>query len=110
MAYDEVLAGRIRQLVAGAPGLSEKRMFGGYAFLIDGHLAVSASSRGGLLLRVDPAHTDELVDDLHVRRFEMAGRAMDGWLGIDAEAVESEDDLRAWISRGISYARSLPAT
>jgi hypothetical protein len=108
MAYDEELANRIRDLVEGEPGLSEKRMFGGVAFLVRGHLAVSASSRGGLLLRVDPAQTESLVDQQHVRRFEMRGREMDGWLHVDVESLETDDELWRWVSHGLTYARSLP--
>jgi len=108
MAYDERLAERIRDLVRDEAGLTERRMFGGLAFLIDGHLAASASSQGGMLLRVDPADTADLVDEPLVGRFEMRGRAMDGWLRVDPEAVDSEDELRGWVSRGVAYVRSLP--
>ena len=83
-------------------------MFGGLAFLIYGNMAVSASSKGGLLSRVDPAQTEALVSEPHVRRFEMRGREMDGWLRVDAEALATDDDLRRWVSRGVIYARSLP--
>jgi hypothetical protein len=81
MAYDEELAERIREVVEGEPGLTEKAMFGGLAFLVGGHMAVSASGQGGMLLRCDPAQTDDLVTHPHVQRFEMRGREMDGWLG-----------------------------
>jgi hypothetical protein len=108
MAYDTELADRIREVVQAEPGLSEKRMFGGLAFLIQGNMAVSASSQGGLLLRVNPAETESLVSEPHVGRFEMRGRAMDGWLRVDAEAVESDADLRGWVRHGVTYARSLP--
>ena len=108
MAYDEELAERIRDVVQGEPGLSEKRMFGGLAFLIHGNMAVSASGQGGMLLRVDPERTESLVDGRHVRRFEMRGREMDGWLHVDIEAVDSEEELRSWVGHGLGYARSLP--
>jgi TfoX/Sxy family transcriptional regulator of competence genes len=108
MAYDEELASRIREIVQREQGLTEKRMFGGLAFLIDGNMAVSASSHGGLLLRVDPAQSESLVSEPHARRFEMRGREMDGWLRVDLQAVETDDQLRRWVSYGISYARSLP--
>jgi TfoX/Sxy family transcriptional regulator of competence genes len=108
MAYDVELAERVRAVVQGEPGLSEKRMFGGLAFLVHGHMAVSASSQGGLLLRVDPAETDALAGEPHVGRFVMRGREMDGWLRVDAEAVEADEDLRRWVSHGVAYARSLP--
>jgi hypothetical protein len=108
MAYDVELADRIRAVVQAEPGLTERRMFGGLAFLIQGNMAVSASSQGGLLLRVDPAATESLINEPHVGRFEMRGRKMDGWLRVDAEAVEADDDLRAWVRHGVTYARSLP--
>jgi hypothetical protein len=82
-------------------------MFGGLAFLIHGNMAASASSRGGLLLRVDPAKTESLVSELQVGRFEMRGREMDGWVRVDADADEGDDELRRWVSHGVTYARSL---
>ena len=108
MSYDEELADRIRDLVRGEPGLTEKRMFGGLAFLIDRRMAVSASSKGGLLLRIDPMLTESLVREPHIGPFEMRGREMDGWLRFDAEAVETDAELRRWVSHGVTYARSLP--
>ena len=108
MAYDERLAARIRDVVQGEPGLTEKRMFGGLAFLVCGNMAVSASGQGGMLLRVDPEQTEALVDGQRVRRFEMRGREMDGWLRVDPEAVETDEDLRRWVEHGLGYARSLP--
>jgi TfoX/Sxy family transcriptional regulator of competence genes len=108
VAYDAELAARIRKVVGGERGLSEKRMFGGLAFLIDEKMAVSASSKGGLLLRIDPTQTVSLVIEPHVRPVEMRGREMDGWLRVDAEALETEDELRYWVNHGVAYARSLP--
>ncbi|WP_127129935.1 TfoX/Sxy family protein [Georgenia sp. SYP-B2076] len=108
MAYEEDLADRVREIVRDEPGLTEKRMFGGLAFLLNGHLAVGASGQGGLLLRVDPALTESLVDEPHVRRMEMRGRAMDGWLHIDTAAARTEEALRRWVAQGVAYTRSLP--
>ena len=108
MAYDEELADRIRELVLVEPGLSERRMFGGIAFLVNGHLAVSASGRGGLLLRVDPSDADILLGEPGVEPFEMRGRPMRGWLRIAPEAADDEAALRRWVSVGIDFARSLP--
>ena len=108
VAYDEDLAERIRERVAGENGLTEKRMFGGLAFLINGTMAVSASGPGGMLLRVDPAQTEELITAPHARRFEMRGREMDGWLRIDPAATAADADLARWVSIGVAYARSLP--
>jgi len=108
MAYDGELANRIREVVEGERGLSENPMFGGLAFLINGKMAVSASNRGGLLLRVDPALTESLVRQPHIGRFEMRGREMDGWLRVDAEVLKRDDELRRWVGLGVTYARSLP--
>lgn len=109
MAYDEDLANRIRELVQGEAGLTEKRMFGGLAFLINGNMAASASGQGGMLLRVDPADTPALVERPGASRFEMRGREMDGWLRIDATGLATTRQLKSWVARGIKYARSLPA-
>jgi TfoX/Sxy family transcriptional regulator of competence genes len=107
VAYDEELANRIRELVAHEQGLTEQKMFGGLAFLINGNMSVSASSQGGLLLRVDPAETDALAGRPHAQPFEMRGRAMQGWLRVDAEGVRTKRELQRWVARGVAYARSL---
>ena len=109
MAYDEDLAGRIRELVADERGLSEQKMFGGLAFLISGNMAVSASGQGGLLLRVDPDETDKLSEQKHAESFVMRGRPMRGWLRVAPDGVKTKRDLERWVSRGVKYARSLPA-
>ncbi len=108
MAYDEDLANRIRAIVLSDQSVTEKRMFGGLAFLIDGNMAVSASSQGGLLLRVDPAQTDALLSKPHAHPFEMRGRMMQGWLRVDAEGLRTKRQLERWVARGTAYARSLP--
>ena len=108
VAYDEDLAQRIRELVAAEPGVTEQRMFGGLAFLIDGGMSVSASGRGGLLLRCDPAETDALLGKPFAEPFEMRGRVMDGWLRVDADGLRSKAQLERWVARGVAYARSLP--
>jgi TfoX/Sxy family transcriptional regulator of competence genes len=108
MAYDEELANRIRELLAGEHGVQEKKMFGGLAFLIGGHMSVSVSGQGGLLLRVEPEQTDELLGRPHAHPFEMRGRVMDGWLRVAPEGVATKRQLERWVSRGLAYARSLP--
>ena len=109
MAYDEELAARIRDLVADEPGLTEQKMFGGLAFLIGGNMAVAASGQGGLLVRVDPEESEAIVASSPARPMEMRGREMAGWLRVDAEDVRTKSELAAWVDRGTSYARSLPA-
>ena len=108
MAYDEDLANRIRELIAAEEGLTEKKMFGGLAFLINGNMSVSASGQGGLLLRVDPGQTDELTAEPHAEPFVMRGRAMEGWLRVAPEGVTDTPSLQAWVRRGVDYARTLP--
>jgi TfoX/Sxy family transcriptional regulator of competence genes len=108
MAYDEDLANRIRELVSSERGVSEQRMFGGLAFLINGNMSVSASGQGGLLLRVDPGETDALLRRPHANPFQMRGRVMQGWLRVDAEGVRTKRQLERWVARGVAYARSLP--
>jgi TfoX/Sxy family transcriptional regulator of competence genes len=109
VAYDEDLANRIRELVLSQAGVTEKRMFGGLAFLIDGNMSVSASGQGGLLLRVDPAETDVLLGKPHAHPFEMRGRVMQGWLRVDADGLRTKRQLERWVARGVAYARSLPS-
>ncbi len=109
VAYDEDLANRIRELVLMEPGVTEQRMFGGLAFLINGNMSVSASGQGGLMLRVDPAETDALLRKPHAYSFEMRGRVMQGWLRVDTEGLKSRAQLERWVARGVAYARSLPS-
>jgi TfoX/Sxy family transcriptional regulator of competence genes len=109
MAYDEDLANRIRALIAAEDGLTEKKMFGGLAFLIDGNMSVGVSGQGGLMVRVDPDQTEELVAKPHARPFEMRGREMRGWLRVDDEGLRTKRQLEPWVRRGIAYARALPA-
>jgi TfoX N-terminal domain len=108
MAYDEDLANRIRELIAGEDGVVEQKMFGGLAFLIGGHMSVSASGHGGLLLRVPPAETESLLARPHAGPFEMRGKTMDGWLRVEADGVKTKRQLEPWVKRGVDYARSLP--
>lgn len=108
VAYDEQLADRVRDIMQSEHGMTEKRMFGGLAFLINGNMAASASAQGDLLLRVDPADTANLIAEPHAQRAVMRGRAMDGWLRIDTKALVSDRDFQRWVKRGATYARSLP--
>ena len=107
MAYDEELAARIRELLEPEDGVREMRMFGGLAFLVGGNMAVAASGQGGVMLRCDPARTQALVED-GAARMEMRGKAMDGWLRVGADAVETEGALQRWVDEGVAFARSLP--
>jgi TfoX/Sxy family transcriptional regulator of competence genes len=108
MAYDEDLAARIRHEVEGEPGLVEKKMFGGLAFILNGNMSVAASGQGGLMLRCEPARTDDLIS-AGAEPFVMRGKAMDGWLRVPDERVADDSELEKWIRIGVEYARSLPS-
>jgi TfoX/Sxy family transcriptional regulator of competence genes len=109
VAYDELLATRIRALLASERGIQEKRMFGGLAFLIGGNMAIAASGQGGVLVRVDPEESDRLVDRTKAEMAIMRGRPMTGWLRVAAEDVATKRQLERWVKLGARYAGSLPA-
>lgn len=104
VAYDEDLASEIRALLGGERGVREMRMFGGLAFLVDGNMAVAAASEGRLMVRVDPATTAGLLAEPGAGPMVMRGRELDGWLLVEPPAGA----LSTWVTRGVSYARSLP--
>ena len=106
--YDVALAERIRELLAKESGLSEKKMFGGLAFLIGGNMAIAASGQGGILVRVDPADSDKLVRTTRATVAVMQGRKMPGWLRVKSEDVRTTPQLRKWVTLGTKFARSLP--
>jgi hypothetical protein len=108
MAYDEDLAARIRELVTDEATLSEKKMFGGLAFLIGGNRAIAASGGGGLMVRVDPDQSEALVSTTSATVMVMRGRPMSGWLYLETSAVAAAGELEEWVGRGVSFARSLP--
>jgi hypothetical protein len=108
MAYDVGLAEQIRELLDGEPGVTEKRMFGGMAFLVGGNMAISASGHGGALVRVDPAQSDHLVDTTSAEIAVMRGRPMSGWLRVPHEDLRTERQIAEWVRMGTAYARSLP--
>ena len=107
MAYDEELAARVRDLVAPQPGVVERRMFGGLAFLVDGNLACSVT-RGGLMVRVGPDGAAAASAEPGVRPLDMGGRPMKGWVLVDPDRLEGDDVLGGWVQRGAGFARSLP--
>jgi TfoX/Sxy family transcriptional regulator of competence genes len=109
MAYDEELGQRIRALVGTERGLTEKKMFGGLAFLIGGHMAIAASGRGGILVRVGPERSDRLVATTKASVAVMSGRLMPGWLRVDGEELRTKRQLGKWVDLGVGFARSLPA-
>src|SRR5437016_4456968 len=97
MAYDEGLANRIQELLVGESGVSEKKMFGGLAFLVRGNMAIAASGEGGILVRADPGQSDKLVSTTNARVAVMRGRPMNGWLRVAPEHVRTKRQLDKWV-------------
>ena len=111
MAYDEDLADRVRVSMQHRADVREKKMFGGLAFLLGGHMAVAVGGRGGLMVRCDPSRTAELVQRPGASPMQMRGREMRGWLHIEVgPADDSVEDsaLGEWVDLGADYAGSLP--
>jgi TfoX/Sxy family transcriptional regulator of competence genes len=106
--YDEDLANRLRELLADEDAITEKRMFGGLAFLLHGNMSVSASRNGGLLARIDPADTDAALARPHVALMEMRGRTMAGWITVAPEGLKTKRQLAAWVERSVAFAKTLP--
>jgi TfoX/Sxy family transcriptional regulator of competence genes len=109
MAYDEDLANRLRELLADEDAITEKKMFGGLAFLQRGNMTVSASRNGGLLARIDPADTEAALARPHVDLMRMGGRTMDGWITVAPEGLRTKRELAAWVKRSLAFVRTLPA-
>lgn len=107
MAYDEGLAQRVREVLAVEPGLTEKRMFGGIAFMLDGNMACAVTN-DDMMVRVGTEGTDVLLAQPGVRVSDMAGKPMKGWLLVSADATAEDEDLAGWVGRGVAFARSLP--
>jgi TfoX/Sxy family transcriptional regulator of competence genes len=106
LVYSEELVQRIRAELAGRDDITEKKMFGGHAFLLGGNMCVSAQRNGNLLVRVDPE--SGLDQEAGAEAMVMRGREMQGWLTVDTKAVEDDAVLRTWVERGVAHASSLP--
>jgi TfoX N-terminal domain len=108
MAYDEDLANRVRELLAGEVGVIEQPMFGGLSFLIGGHMSVSVSGRGGLLLHCEAQETEVLLGKPHASPMLRRGKPLNGWVFVAAEGLTTKRTLKPWVERGVRVARSLP--
>jgi hypothetical protein len=107
MAYDEALAARVRDRLAGEDRLTEKAMFGGLSFLVGGNLSVGIRGED-LMVRVGPEGADAALERPHARRSFMGGREMKGWILVAPDGVTGDAELDEWVRRGVAYARSLP--
>jgi TfoX/Sxy family transcriptional regulator of competence genes len=108
MAYDLALADEIRSVLDSEPEITERRMFGGLSFLVNGNLAVAVRGSDGILVRVGTDDADELVRTTTAARAVMGARVMKGWLAVGPDSLGTEAELSAWVRRGVDYARSLP--
>jgi TfoX/Sxy family transcriptional regulator of competence genes len=108
MAYDEDLADRLRELLADENGITEKKLFGGLAFLLHGNMSVSASRTGGLLVRIEPSDTEACLKRAHVTLMTMGGRTMEGWVLVAPDGLRTKRELAAWVKRSVTFARTLP--
>ena len=108
MAYDEVLAERIRGLLAPREGVTERKMFGGIGFMVGGNMACGVSSSSELIVRLDPEEYEQALAEPHARAFDMTGRPMRGWILVAPEAVAADEDLAGWVDAGADFAQTLP--
>jgi TfoX/Sxy family transcriptional regulator of competence genes len=109
MAYDEALANRVRKLMSGESDVTEKKMFGGVALLLGGNMAVVVRGKGGLMIRVGPDQYETVLAEPGAAPAVMRGRPMVGWVTVDPETCTSATDVRRWVKRGVTFARTLPA-
>ncbi len=107
MAYDEGLAQRLREILEDRRDVTERKMFGGLAFLLDGNMCVGVTAEE-LMVRVGPEAHARLLEEPHARPMDFTGRPMKGFVYVESEGFESDEDLRRWVERGIEFAVSLP--
>jgi TfoX/Sxy family transcriptional regulator of competence genes len=108
MAYDEELAERVRDALAPRSELTERKMFGGIAFMIGGNMAVGVIN-DDLMVRLDPTDAEQALSEPHTRPMDFTGRPMKGMLFVDSNGTRSDEDLAGWVDAGADFAASLPA-
>jgi TfoX/Sxy family transcriptional regulator of competence genes len=107
MAYDEALAARVQEALGDNPEISERKMFGGIAFMLSGNMAVGVSG-DELMVRIDPEDQEQALTQPGVRPFDMTGRPMKGWILVGDDGIAEDADLQGWVSKGLDFAGSLP--
>jgi TfoX/Sxy family transcriptional regulator of competence genes len=108
MAFNKILAERIRQRLARRKNIEEKKMFGGVGFLLSSKMLVGVW-KDCLIVRLGANEGDEALKEPHVKEFDITGRAMKGWVLVEAEGIEDDDQLHDWIDRAANFVKSLPA-
>jgi TfoX/Sxy family transcriptional regulator of competence genes len=107
VAYSEELAERVREAIDGRPGVSERKMFGGVAWMVNGNMACGVIGED-LMVRLEREDAEEAQTEEHVGPMEFTGRAMRGFVTVEAAGVESDVDLGRWVEAGADFAESLP--
>ena len=107
MAFDEALAGRIRDALTGKKGVEGKKLFGCVCFLLNGN-ALAGVWKDRLIARLGPDEGEAALREPHVRAFDITGRPMRNWVAVEPEGVEDDDQLKAWIDRAVKFVRTLP--
>lgn len=107
MAYDEKLADRIRAKLKGTRGLTEKKMFGGVGFMVNGNLACGVNKQD-MIVRLSDTDSEAALKRAHVRVFDMTGRPMKGWIVVQAQGVATDRTLQGWIDKSLAFAKTLP--
>lgn len=107
MAYDEKLVERIRELVFGMPGLSEKKMFGGLCFSVDGYMACGVQKKD-LVVRVGPANHERALSRKHTRPMDFTGKPMTGYIYVSEAGYTRKADLERWVTQGVEFVKTLP--
>jgi TfoX/Sxy family transcriptional regulator of competence genes len=107
MAYSEELAGRLRDLLADKPQVIEKKMFGGLAFLLHGHLLVGVR-HNELIARIGPDRYPAALQQPHVVEFDITGKPMKGWVTVQPRGLRSEPQLQNWLQQSLEFVRTLP--
>src|SRR6266550_4589439 len=107
MAFDERLAERIRGALGRRHGVAEKKMFGGVGFLLNGNMCVGIW-KNSLIVRIDPESYEDALTEEYVRKFDITGRPMKGWILVEPDGIESDDQLRKWIEQSLDFVVTLP--
>lgn len=107
-SYDEGLLERLRERLEPEPGLSERKMFGGVALMLDGNMCVGVMKGGGLMVRLPQEEGDAVLAEPHVREMDLTGRRMKGWVIVDKPGYADDADLERWVRRAVAYVRTLP--
>lgn len=107
MAYDEGVAQRLREALEPVPNVVERKMFGGIAFMVDGHMTCGINDES-LMARIGPQNYTEALEKAHVRQMDFTGRPLRGYVYVDPPGFETDEDLAAWVRTCLDFVSTLP--